>query len=179
MTKYIIDKKTMGRLSLLVWGAGLILFVTLSFQYLTGLTDFLFSYLSSLVSENRPSHEASKNAKSAWAILFPVIVFCLLFQFVLFAFPKFLTGSREAIAYYHKQEENYIEAISGRIDLAKQVTDFSDNLDSANRKVTKVHNRLSEIYRDIEVLAEIVDNTRESLPVAYRKNPKLRGKGDF
>ena len=179
MTKYIFDKKIMGRLSLLVWCAGLILFVSLSFQYLTGLTDFLFSYLSSLVSENRPSPVASKNAKSAWAILFPVIIFCLLLQFAVLAFPKFLTGSREAISYYHKHEENYIEAISGRIDLAKQVTDLSDYLDSLNRKITKGHKRLSELYRDIEVLAEIVDNTRESLPIAYRKDPKLRGKGDF
>ena len=179
MTKYIIDKKIMGRLSLLLWFAGLVLFVGFSFQHLAGLIDFLFSYLSSLVSESKPSPEASINAKSAWAILFPTIVFCLLLQFALLAFPKFLTGSREAIAYYHKHEESYIEAISGRIDLAKQVTDLSDNLDSLNRKITKGHKRLSELYRDIEVLAEIVDSTRESLPIAYRKDPKLRGKGDF
>lgn len=179
MTKYIIDKKIMGRLSLLVWCAGLLLFVGFSFQYLTGLTDFLFSWLSSLVSDTKPSPEASRNAKSAWAILFPTIVFCLLLQFAVLAFPKFLTGSREAIAYYHKHEENYIEAISGRIDLAKQVTDLSDYLDSLNRKITKGHKKLSELYRDIEVLAEILDSTRESLPIAYRKDPKLRGKGDF
>ena len=179
MTKYIIDKKIMGRLSLLVWCAGLILFVGFSFQYLAGLTDFLFSWLSSLVSDTKPSPEASRNAKSAWAILFPVIVFCLLLQFAVLAFPKFLTGSREAISYYHKHEENYIEAIAGRIDLAKQVTDLSNNLESLNRKITKAHNRLSELYRDIEVLAEIVDHTRESLPIGFRKDPKLRGKGDF
>ena len=179
MTKYIIDKKIMGRLSLLVWCSGLILFVSFSFQYLAGFTDFLFSCLSSLVSDNKPSPEASRNAKSAWAILFPVIVFCLLLQFAVLAFPKLLTGSREAIAYYQKHEENYVKAISGRIDLAKQVTTLSDNLDSLNPKIKKCHNRLSELYRDIEVLAEIVDTTRESLPVVYRKDPKLRGKGDF
>ena len=58
MPRYIIDKKIMGRLSLLVWCAGLILFAGFSFQHLTGLIDFLFSYLSSLVSDTKPSPEA-------------------------------------------------------------------------------------------------------------------------
>ena len=108
MTKYIIDKKLMGRLSLLVWCAGLILFLGLSFQYLVGLIDFLFSFLSSLVSDSRPSLESMRDAKSAWATLFPIMIFCLMLQFALLAFPRFLTGSKEAIAYYHKHEEDYI-----------------------------------------------------------------------
>lgn len=179
MTKYIIDKKVMGRLSLLIWCAGLIFFAGLSFQYLLGLIDFIFSYLSSLVSDSRPSHAASSDAKSAWSILFPVFVFCLLLQLAVLAFPRFLTGSREAIAYYHKHEEDYIEALSSRIDLAKQVTDLSESLDSLKRKIAKCHQAQSELTLDVKMLAEIVDHTRESLPVGFRKDPKLRGKGDF
>lgn len=179
MTKYIIDKKIMGRLSLLIWCAGMIVFIGLSFQNLLGFIDFLFSYLSSLVSDSMPSPEAARAAKTAWAILFPTIAFCLLLQFVLLAFPRFLTGSREAIAYYHKHEEDYIEAISGRIELAKQVTDLSESLDSLRQKIFKCHQAQSELTLDVKMLAEIVDNTRESLPVGFRKDSKLRNKRDF
>ena len=175
MTKYIIDKKIMGRLSLVIWSTGLVFFILLSFQYLRGMFEFIFSYLS---ASELPT-EAVENAKLAFTILFRMGVTCLVLQLIVLASPRFWTGAAKVIASYHEHEEKYIEVISGRIDMAQRITKSHDSFDVYDRKIIKAHKRLDELYRDIEVLAEIIDNTRESLPIAYRKDPKLRGKGDF
>jgi len=179
MTRYVIDKKIIKLLSISIWTIGLLCFLAISFSYLLGAFDFVFKFLASLVSDTVPSTRSSQNAKLAFSNLFPIMVFCLLGQFILFALPSFLTGSREAITYYNSREEHYIKALSGRIDLAKQITTASEHLERLETNILSCQAMLTHLKRDTKVLCEAVDTTRESLPASYRKKAPEDDKGDF
>lgn len=179
MTRYVLDKKIIKLLSIGIWTIGLLGFLAISFPYLLGAFDFVFKFLSSFVSDTGPSKQSVQNAKLAFSKLFPIMTLCLLGQFILFALPSFLTGSREAITYYNSREEHYVKALSGRIDLAKQITNASEHLERLETNILSCQAMLTHLKRDTKVLCEAVDITRESLPASYRKDPPEDDKGDF
>ena len=174
-----MDEILFERLTKLIWIAGGIIFLYLAFPNLWGSIKYVFAFFSGLVSETVPSVSSTQDAHAAFSKLFPTLILCLFGQLTLFAAPFLTTGSKSLIEYYYEREVDYVKAVSGRIDLAEQITRASDNLKSLQAEIQQCRTLLSQLGRDTETLADAIALSRKTLTAQIKQTSNKTDKGDF
>ena len=174
-----MDKYVLMRLSKFIWTGGLVLFIYLSFHHLWGAANFIFSWLSGLISETAPSASSTTNASKAFSNLFPILVLCTLGQLTLFATPFLTTGSKALIAYYYEREADYVKTVSKRIELSQQINDAKEQLQFLLSEIQQCRSLLSQLGRDAKTLTDAVALSRKTLTAQIKQTSKLNDKGDF
>lgn len=175
----VMDEYILIRLSKLIWYGGAWVFIILSLPNLWGTIDFLFSFLSGLVSEIEPSQKATAKASAAFSKLFPTLVFCSFAQLFVFATPFITTQSKALIEYYQQRESEYANAVSGRLELAKQITEASQQLKAMQNEIQQCRALLNQLGIETKTLTKAVTLSRQSLTAQISQTNKLNSKGDF
>ena len=176
MRKNLLNKKLMIRSSLAVWAVGLVAFVVMTFPDLMGTAQYI---LASLFENTEPSIQSTQAAGRTLLKLLGGLLLCIVGQLLIFVCAASLLGSKEAIDFYHDREKDYLDVLEGRIDLAKQITKFSNALNTFNSDLNEDRKIQTEMRRDIKMLCEVIEITKDSLPVYYRERPTSKDKGDF
>lgn len=176
MKKPSLNKKLLIKISKLVWCTGLAIFLIFAFPNIWGALQFLYV---SLFAENPPSPALMNDANVSFIKLLGALLISLIGQLLVFAYASVLLGTQEAIDYYHNREKDYVDALSGRIDLAQQVSKLAADIAALKREPQQIQKIHKAISRDIKMLCEVVEMTKDSLPVYYREIPEPKDKGDF
>lgn len=175
-----MDEYILMRLTKIIWLVGLLTFAYLTFPHLWGSVKFIFSWLSALVSETVvPSASATSDATEAFSKLFPILALCTFGQLVLLSTPYLTTGSKALIAYYYEREVDYVKTVSKRIELSKQISDASEQLQSLHSEIQQCRALLSHLDRDTKTLTDAVALSRKTLTAQIKQTSNLNDKGDF
>lgn len=172
-------KPILMRLSKIIWFIGFVIFMFLSFDHQWGGIKFVFSWLSSLVSENSPSPLSIQHAKSAFSVLFPITVMCMICQLIVFATSPISTGSSRLVAYYTKREADYIQSVCNRVELSKQIADANKHLETLHSEIQQCRALLSHLGRDTKTLTDSVALSRKTLTDQINHTSNLNNKGNF
>lgn len=167
------------RLTKTIWAVGLLGFIYLTFPHLWGSMEFIFSWLSSFVSETTPTANSITDASEAFSNLFPILVICTFGQLIVLSTPYLTTGSKALIAYYYEREADYAKTVSRRIELSKQIADASGELQSLQTEIQQCRALLSLLSRDTKTLTDAVALSRKTLTAQIKQTSNLNNKGDF
>ena len=162
-----------------IWYGGMAVFLVLAFPNLWGTLDFIFTAISSLVSDSKPSAKATIKAKAAFAKLFPTFIFCVFAQLIVLATPFITTQSKAIIEYYQYREAEFTKAVSGRIELAKQVTEASEQMSALQTEIQQCRVLINQLGFETKTLTETVTLSRQTLTAQISQTSKLNSKGDF
>ena len=137
------------------------------------------SILSSLFENTEPSIQSTQAASRTLLKLLSGLLLCMVGQLLIFSCAASFLGSKEAIDFYHNREKDYLDVLEGRIDLAKQITKFSHTLSTFQSELTESRKIHTGVSREVKMLCEVIEITKDSLPVYYRERPTPKDKGDF
>lgn len=107
------------------------------------------------------------------------MVFCIAFQLIVFATPFILMQSANLVQYYSDREKEYVKALSGRLDLAKNLTEAEQQLKSVHSEAYQCRQQIQLLRQECAALAKEVTLSRKSLSEQISNNKKLNNKGDF
>lgn len=162
-----------------IWFGGILFFLILSLPNLWGTVVYLFDSFNGLFLDIEPSAENTAKAKETGVMLFSTIVFCIAFQLVVFATPFVLMQSANLVQYYTDREKGYIKALSGRLDLAKNLTEAEQQVKAVHSEAYQCRQQIQLLRQECAALAKEVTLTRQSLSEQISKTSKLNNKGDF
>lgn len=174
-----MDNLILSRLTKIIWFGGAIFFLFFALPHLWGSVQYIFALLSGLVSETRPTSSSSASLRLAFSTLFPTLVLCLLAQLLVLATPFLTTGSKSLIAYYNEREADYLKTVSKRIELSKQLTEASAQLQTIQTEIQQCRALLSQLGREAKALTEFVALSRQSLAEKINQTTQLNDTGDF
>jgi len=162
-----------------IWLGGILFFIFVSLSNLLGTLAFLFDCFNGLFLDIEPSAENTLKAKETGIMLFSTMVFCIAFQLVVFATPFVLMQSANLVQYYTDREKEYVKALSGRLDLAKNLTEAEQQLKSVHSEAYQCRQQIQLLRQECAALAKEVTLSRKSLSEQISQTSKLNNKGDF
>ena len=162
-----------------IWLGGTLFFLIMSLPNLWGTLVFLFDCFNGLFLDIEPSAENKVKAKETGLMLFSTMVLCIAFQLVVFATPFVLMQSANLVQYYTDREKEYVKALSGRLDLAKSLTEAEQQIKAVNSDAYQCRQQVQLLRQECAALAKEVTLARNSLSEQISKTSKLNDKGDF
>ena len=174
-----MDSDVLSYVSKLIWIGGCLFFTAMSFPNLWGTLVFLFDSFNGLFLDLEPKAKHAANAKVAGVKLLSTMVLCIVLQLIVFAIPFVLTQSANLIQYYEDREKGYLKAISGRLELAKKLTETDEQVKAMSAEVYQCRQQIQLLNQECAALAKAVSLSRQSLSEQITKTSNLNNKGDF
>lgn len=174
-----MNSDVLSSLTKLIWMSGIAIFLFISLPNLWGTLVFLFNFISSLLSDSEPSVASTAKAKAAGVTFVSVAILCCAIQTLVLAMPFILTQSGSVIRYYTDREEGYIKAISGRLDLAKKLTEADEQVKALHQEVYQCRQQVQHLASECKTLTNAVTLSRQALSKQISQTSKINDKGDF
>ncbi len=166
-------------LTKLIWVVGGAAFIFMALPHLLGTIVFLFEFISSLLTDSKPSASSTAKAKAAGVSLTSIAVLCSVMQILVLATPFILTQSGLMIKYYAEREEGYVKALSGRLNLAKQLTEADEQVKSLHQETYRCRQQIQHLSNECKALTQAVTLSRQTLSDQISQTSKINDKGDF
>ena len=174
-----MNSDVLSNLTKLIWISGIAIFLFMALPNLWGTLVFLFDFISSLLSDTKPSAASTAKAKATGVTFVSVAVLCGTFQILILATPFILTQSGSVIQYYAGREEGYVKAISGRLDLAKELTAADEQVKALHQEVYQCRQQIQNLASECKALTRAVTLSRQALSEQISQTSKINDKGDF
>lgn len=174
-----MDDLILSRLTKLIWFGGTAFFLFNALPHLLGLVQFIYAFLSGLVSDVTPNASSTASARLVFSTLFPTFLSCLLGQLLVLSTPYLTTGSKTLIAYYNDREADYLKSVTKRIELTKQLNDAGAQLQTIQAEVQQCRALLSQLGHEAKALTEFVTLSRQTLAEQINQTTQFNDTGDF
>lgn len=174
-----MNSANLMRASKIIWSLGFAFFVFLSWPFWFGTIGFLFETLRSVASgdgANPEQHGAALQASGAFLGIFGL---CLIAQLVVLGVPFVVTHSRVAIRFYQDREENFVDALTGRLKLAEELTQATDQSRTLFNEVEQCRAAIQQLAHECAELQTEVGTLQKLASGQVNQTQNQQSEGDF
>lgn len=174
-----MNSANLMRASKIIWSLGFAFFVFLSWPFWFETIGFLFETLRSIASGDGANSKQHGAALQASGVFLGIFGLCLIAQLVVLAVPFIVTYSRFAIRVYQEREENYVDALKGRLKLAEDLTNANHQSRTLFNEVGQCRAAIQQLTHECAELQTEVRTLRKLAAAQVNHTQNQQSEGDF